>query len=563
VSRLARRRTDGFFALTGRQQLLLRAALGPDDRSVAAFRAWKVSLDMERIDLASQRFVPRLVANLERLGAGADDPVLDQFRKVTRFTWLKTRFLMANCEPLVTALGEAGIPTMLLKGAAVVHHSGGDVSLRPMDDLDLAVPFALARPAIEVVAQSGFVFEGPTRSPEEFDAWVARLHALGARNEVQAMVDLHWHVLPDQLHPRADDEFWQAAGPAWLGRTACRATSREDTIVHAVAHAARPQSDPSLRWAADVAALVESGAAHPVDWDRVVAQSRRSRIALQMGQALDVLRQVADVAIPAEVPEALGRTRVPLAERVSACPRRRRDGRPRLPSRTEVLADAYQHFVGREVAPGKRPSAVVVLRFLCQWWDLPSARFVPAHALFVLAGRPWSWGRRVPGFRPGTPAHAFDGGVVRFTLGGGGTQYLGTDWSFPEDHGTWTTGSEAVIRMKMVGDQPTAGPLVLRCVVTPFLHARRPHLRVDVVVNCVRSARWTFTGPAGQPQDLGVAVDAPLLESDELEIRFIVHRPLTPSSVGVGSDARPVGLYLHTLELERPGHAEACAPTSH
>ena len=329
---------------------------------------------------------------------------------------------------------------------------------------------------------------------------------------------------------------------------------REDSIVHAVAHAARPESDPSLRWAADVAALVESAPSHSLDWDRVVSQSRRSRIALPMGHALAVLRRVADVAIPPEVPEALERTRVPLAERLSARPPRRRAGEPRLPHRTEVLADAYQHFVGRELAPGTRPSLPVGVRFLREWWDLASARHVPAHALFVLAGRPWPLASRFRGFRRATPPATFDGGIVRFALGGRGARFLGAAWSFPEDLGTWTTGSESIVRMRLVGVRPDDGPLVLRFGVTPFLSEQRPVLMVAVVVNRREATRWTFVGPAGHPQDRVVELDASTLEPDGgIEIRFVVDRPLTPSSVGVGSDARPVGVFLHTLELTWPG----------
>ena len=228
-------------------------------RSLDAFRTWKQGLDIGDLDLASQRFVPRLVANLEGLGADPDDPVLTQFRKVTRFTWLKTQFLIANSEPLLSALGEAGIPTMLLKGAAVVHHTGGDVALRPMDDIDIAIPVANVHEAFAIGAQVGFLPDGPALNREELEACVRLLHALGTHNAAHALVDLHWHMIPDGLHPEADRDFWLASSPARLGRVECSASSREDTIVHAVAHAARPETDPSLRWAADIAALVRDG----------------------------------------------------------------------------------------------------------------------------------------------------------------------------------------------------------------------------------------------------------------------------------------------------------------
>jgi Uncharacterised nucleotidyltransferase len=544
-------RRDGHFALSPRHELLLRAALGKDARALAAFATWKQGLDILTIDLASQRFVPRLVANLEGLGADADDPVLAQFRKVTRFTWLKTQFLIANSEPLITALEEAGISAMLLKGAAVVHHTGGEVALRPMDDIDIAVPFADVHEAFAVAAKAGFTPDGHQRSPEELDVCLPLLHALGTRNAANALVDVHWHVIPDGLHPEADRDFWRGAQPATLGRAACSATSREDTMVHAIAHAARPEFDPSLRWAADIAALVQTAPPGGIDWDAVVRQARRSRLARQTGQALDVVRRVADIDVPVEVIGTLDRTRVPLAERLDARARRRRDGGQRLPTGAEYLVDAYQRFVGREVAPGRRASLVDRGRFLQQWWDLERLRDVPPYAAFVGLGRPWSMAERraVPAFEG--PRLAL-GERLSFAVGGGGRPFLGADWSFAEEHGTWTMGREAVLRLRLVGG--VAGrPVVLVFGVAPRLSPLRPHSRVDVVVNHRKLARWSFAGSEWCPQEREVEVGSSLLDpSGRLEVRLIVDRPITPNSIGQGSDSRHLGLFLGSLTSRIP-----------
>ena len=211
-------------------------------------------------------------------------------------------------------------------------------------------------------------------------------------------------MLPDGLHPEADRDFWIGAQPAQLGGAECSVSSREDTIVHAVAHAARPETDPSLRWAADVAALVQSAPTRGIDWDRVTSQARRHRLALQTAQALEVVRRVADVAVPVEVIGSLSRSRVPLAERVDARPCRRRDGRSRLPSWAEHIADAYQRFIGRQVPPARRATLTDRGRFLQEWWDLERLRDVLPYSAFVAAGRPWKLAERSRGlplmFRP-------------------------------------------------------------------------------------------------------------------------------------------------------------------
>ena len=61
---------DGAFTLAPHHQLLYRAALADDERALVAYRTWSRHLDLERLDVASQRMIAPLVANLERLGVG-------------------------------------------------------------------------------------------------------------------------------------------------------------------------------------------------------------------------------------------------------------------------------------------------------------------------------------------------------------------------------------------------------------------------------------------------------------------------------------------------------------
>ena len=217
-------------------------------------------------------------------------------------------------------------------------------------------------------------------------------------------------------------------------------------------------------------------------------------------QALDVVRRVADIAVPMEVITSLDRSRVPVAERIDARPRRRRNGTPRLPSRLESVADAYQRFIGRQVPPGRRASFVDRGRFWQEWWDLDRLRDVLPYAAFVAIGRPWGLAERGRGLPPFDAPSLAPGQTVSFAVGGGGRPYVGADWSFPEEHGTWTMGREAVLRLKVAGSTPRESPLALVFAVAPLLSSMRPHLQVDVVVNHRKLARWRFEGQSGSPE---------------------------------------------------------------
>ena len=56
----------------------------------------------------------------------------------------------------------AGIPTLALKGAALIHSLYSDLGQRPMNDLDILVPAGRAAEAAEVLRAEGYSWAGPT-----------------------------------------------------------------------------------------------------------------------------------------------------------------------------------------------------------------------------------------------------------------------------------------------------------------------------------------------------------------------------------------------------------------
>jgi hypothetical protein len=97
------------------QRLLLEAALLPGERALAAYRRWRAVVDLDDIDPGSYRLLPLLAHNL----AGAADAGLGRARGVLRHTWSRNLTLLASAAGIVTALEDAGIPVMILKGGAL------------------------------------------------------------------------------------------------------------------------------------------------------------------------------------------------------------------------------------------------------------------------------------------------------------------------------------------------------------------------------------------------------------------------------------------------------------
>ena len=118
--------------------LLLKAALLDGDAAIAAYRAWRPTLDLETISYGQQRLLPLLQSNLTRFGI--EDPLADRFRGIRRYFWFRNLKAMAFARRVFAALDQIGVPFIVLKGAALIACYLADRSLRPMDDIDILVP---------------------------------------------------------------------------------------------------------------------------------------------------------------------------------------------------------------------------------------------------------------------------------------------------------------------------------------------------------------------------------------------------------------------------------------
>jgi hypothetical protein len=116
------------------------AALLSDERALAAWRRVGSHLRVEALDTATQNLLPQLHRNLQALGT--DDPLLGLFKGVHRHAWARNQLLLAEILPVIATDKAAGVPTMLLKGGALLaderHFRGGTrISMPPASHLPL------------------------------------------------------------------------------------------------------------------------------------------------------------------------------------------------------------------------------------------------------------------------------------------------------------------------------------------------------------------------------------------------------------------------------------------
>ena len=281
---------------TRNQAVLLAAALRSGEAARQAWQTWKHAVDFEAgLDGGSYRLLPLVYRNLSQ--QGLDDPLLGRLKGVYRLTWYKNQLLFRTLGEILQRLSAAGIPTLLLKGAALTQLYYRDLGLRPMDDTDVLVPEAQLSAALETLTRAGW-------SPKvlALDKLTAEHRALrpscGFSDGAGRELDLHWHVLMECCEPGADVDFWSSALPETFEGTATQTLSTTDHLLHICLHGLAPNVVPPVRWIADAMTLLRV-AGPQVDWDLLCERAEARGLSLLLHGALHYLQVEQQAPVPA------------------------------------------------------------------------------------------------------------------------------------------------------------------------------------------------------------------------------------------------------------------------
>src|SRR4051812_40405836 len=113
---------------TASQEALLDAVLLDAPRALAGWARWRQSNDVVTTDHDTARLFPVLCRRL--LALEVDDPAMSTFKSAYRHAWAANHAQLSRGGAAVAALEEPGIPTMLLRGAALAERYYGDIALR-------------------------------------------------------------------------------------------------------------------------------------------------------------------------------------------------------------------------------------------------------------------------------------------------------------------------------------------------------------------------------------------------------------------------------------------------
>jgi hypothetical protein len=278
--------------LSSEYQLLVQAARPDGARGGPGAVEWD-----EVLALADHhRLAPLLWRRLSSCPppGGVPPQVLDALEGAYLSTTAGNLLRRARTHDVLGALATAGVPAMLLKGAALAETVYPEPGLRPMVDIDVLVPAEDIDRAYAAVREVGYRVN-PQQTADAHQDMRERHYqypSLVADDELVA-VEIHRHVL---MGPSVFDisGFWERARPGTAG-PAHLLPAPEDLLLHAGIHFANDRlfwSTGALGQLADVAWII---ARHRLDWDEVVSRADeygvKGRFFLALLAAATVLRE--------------------------------------------------------------------------------------------------------------------------------------------------------------------------------------------------------------------------------------------------------------------------------
>src|SRR5262245_34003444 len=199
---------------TTEQEHLLRLALRPSAVALDALRG----IDVARLDAGARRLLPLLYPALRDLAARG--PLIDEAHREYQSTASRNAIVLERARCLIEDLTAAGVPTLVLKGFALILTCYRDPGLRSMADLDLLIPATRLFAALTTFHRGGW---NPLYALTP--SFVRTRHAAPFVTADGIPCDLHWRVFPEPTPPNMEEDLWAASSPVAVIGTETRALS--------------------------------------------------------------------------------------------------------------------------------------------------------------------------------------------------------------------------------------------------------------------------------------------------------------------------------------------------
>jgi hypothetical protein len=242
-------------------------------------------------------------------------------------TSLRNICMMHQLERIAGRFNEAGVPLMLLKGAALHLTLYDRPEDRPMQDLDLLIRPEHVQQACELLEAMGARRTHPLVRDDFFPRYHYEVdYQIGEISPVR--IDLHVRPFRPLRYSRLvpDDALWHAANTVPIGRAHVFVPGPEEMLIHLAAHAAI-HGNPRITWLTDIRLWIDSFGPM-IRWDRFLHLARQWHLLLPVRTALKKACEEREDLLPSAVQEAFANASVTWRDRLALWQAPRDAGHP-------------------------------------------------------------------------------------------------------------------------------------------------------------------------------------------------------------------------------------------
>jgi hypothetical protein len=257
-------------------------------------------------------------ASLTAAGVRLAIPIAFQLGRRADQLVAKNAALAAESARFQQMFDAAGIPAMILKGAALARLAYGNAAIKEAQDIDALVLPEHAEAAIALLEAQGYILMSPVPAieigPAQRRALIQYRNEASMRHPVEGhYIDLHWALTDGPTFLPGVD----AATPGQLvdigAQTPVRTLGRDDLFVYLAVHGAL-HSWGRIKWLADFQALI---AREPLEEiERLYRRAQRAGAGRCAGQALLLSKRLLGLELPPALAPELERS--PMMNRLAA-----------------------------------------------------------------------------------------------------------------------------------------------------------------------------------------------------------------------------------------------------
>lgn len=275
------------------QTSLLRACLLSGERATEAWAAYEREVGdvvhVFREDTRGLKMLgPLLYGNVHRSALATSPRVLTVLRTAHLREELRSREYRRIVGQVLSTLGVAEIPALVLEGAALGEVVYADPVLRHSHDAEF-----LLREADLPRAASALAARGLGRVAFANHARVVVEHPSSLPLVLQR--DLFF----ERLYCSLTDGAWAESERHAIAGVPARVLSPIDNLLHVCGHASSSPTRDSLLWVCDAWLLTTQQPG--LDWDRLIRRAAASHLLLLVSVVLDYLARELDAAVPEPV----------------------------------------------------------------------------------------------------------------------------------------------------------------------------------------------------------------------------------------------------------------------